>query len=312
MKLSERISSLTGVNIRKDLVMEFGDRHDGAIEFAGLLPDGIIEVGYFYGDIKPKNILVLSSQIGCPSKCSFCALGNAPFTRNLTANEIYEQAVVMLQQAARYGIDIDTNKHKVNIAKSGEPLFNNHLVAGLEKIATLDFSFKVSTVFPFGKIEHFKDITHFAADYHEPVQIQVSLISTSEEYRRKAAGIRVASFQEIREAADYWFENHPKGRKINLSLILTGDVPCKAKEVAPLFPPDLFRFRFRNYVPTGHGKDHDLTTMGQWRYDMLKDSFADEGYEVGDWAAPTPIEQRFQLAGNVTRGRYLRMIKGEI
>src|SRR3989344_5851526 len=112
MKLSDMVARYESTLIRKDLIMEFGDGHDGAIEFAGLVQGGIIEVVYFYGDIKPKNILVLSSQIGCPAQCSFCELGKERFVRNLTADEIYEQAIIILRQAVRYGIDIDAIKHK--------------------------------------------------------------------------------------------------------------------------------------------------------------------------------------------------------
>ncbi len=104
--------------IKKDLVMQFGDSHDGAIEFAGLLEeDKVIEVGYFYGDIKPKNIIVISSQVGCPAKCNFCELGNEKFGRNLTSQEIYDQVTLMLQQASQYGIDIDKIGHKVSLQK---------------------------------------------------------------------------------------------------------------------------------------------------------------------------------------------------
>jgi len=310
MKLSERIESYEARFMKKDLVMEFGDKHDGAIEFAGIVEGGAIEVGYFYGDIKPKNILVLSSQVGCPARCAFCELGSETFVRNLHADEIYEQAVVMLQQAKRYGIDIDGIGHKVNMAKSGEPLFNRDLIAGMEKLSGLGCSFKISTVFPVSGMKNFAAVTDFAASYHLPVQIQISLISTSEEERRKMAGIRVASFDEIKQAGDYWRSHNPRGRKINLSLMLTEEMACDAAVMHPIFHPDNFRFRFRNYVPTEHGKARGLETISEKKYRAVYDSFSAEGYEVGTWATPTPIEQRFNLASNVTRSRYLRMIQG--
>ena len=311
MGLTEIVRNYNPKFVTKDLVMEFGDKHDGAIEFAGLVNNGVIEVGYFYGDIKPKNIIVISSQVGCPAKCSFCELGSEKFTRSLSPQEMFEQVVLMLQTADRYGINVNDIGHKVSFAKSGDPLFNKHIVEGLERIAELQFSFKVSTVFPQNKIEQFTQITQFAAQYGSSIQIQVSLISTSEEYRAKTVGIPVASFREIRAAAEYWQENNPRGRKINLSLILTDDVPCDVNEVSEIFPPDLFRFRFRNYVPTENGANHGLVTITSTRFTDVKESFRQKGYEVGDWATPTPIEQRFGLASNVTRSRYLKMISGK-
>ena len=42
MKLSDMVARYESTLIRKDLIMEFGDGHDGAIEFAGLVQGGII------------------------------------------------------------------------------------------------------------------------------------------------------------------------------------------------------------------------------------------------------------------------------
>src|SRR3989338_2375321 len=137
--------------LRTDFIAQFGDRHDGTIQIPVLTEDnGVIEASYFYGDSKPKNIAVISSQIGCPAECSFCELGREKFTRNLTADEIYEQVVLLLQTAAAYGFDVDSIDHKVTVANTGEPLYNSDLVKGLEKIGALDASFKVSTIFPAG------------------------------------------------------------------------------------------------------------------------------------------------------------------
>ena len=297
--------------LRTDFIAQFGDRHDGTIQIPVLTEDnGVIEASYFYGDSKPKNIAVISSQIGCPAECTFCELGGEKFTRNLTADEIYEQVVLLLQTAAGRGFDLDSIDHKVTVANTGEPLFNPHLVKGLEKIAALNFSMKVSTIFPTGTKARriVEELAQFASTYHKPVQIQTSLISTSEEYRRKVSGIKLASYAEIRDTAEYWRNLNPEGRKFNLSLILSGETPCEINDVYEKFPPELFRFRFRNYVPTENGKRNLLVEIDPERMKRIKDSFEEKGYEVGDWATPTLTEQKFGLAGNVTRRRYLQMI----
>ena len=135
--------------LKKDLVMQFGDATDGVIEIPALTHDGgLIEVGYYYGDAKPKNIVSISAQVGCPSKCAFCELGAEAFGRDLTAFEMYDQVAMMLRVASQHGIDVDAIDHKVNIAKTGEPLFNRNLLEALELISQLFMSFKVSTVFP--------------------------------------------------------------------------------------------------------------------------------------------------------------------
>lgn len=311
--LLDTVTVHTHAHIQKDMVWQFGDAHDGVIEIPALTCDaGVVEIGYYYGDLKPKNIIGISTQIGCPSKCTFCELGEERFGRNLTSVEMYEQVVLMLKTASQYGIDINAVQHKVSVAKTGEPLFNDALVSGLEKIAEFPFSSKISTVFPAAQrcMENFRTAAHFAAQSTEAVQMQISLISTSEEYRRKTAGIEVTPLKEICKAGEYWRTLNLYGRKVNLSLILSEDVPCDAQVASQILPPELFHFRFRNYVPTQNGRNHGLIPITADRMVGIKQEFAGHGYDVGDAATPTVTEQKFSLAANVTRKRYLQIVQG--
>ncbi len=302
------------LSVRKDLVFQFGDRTDGVIGIPALTHDGqVIEISYFYGTAKPKSIIVLSSQAGCPMKCSFCELGYERFGRNLEPEEIRDQLLLLYYGELRNrGISLESTPHKVTIANTGEPLLNPSLIQGLELVAKFfSGSFKVSTVFPANEHSRstFVELAQFAARNPEPVQLQISLISTSEEERQRIAGPHVANFQQIREAAEAWRQINPQGRKINLSVILTETMPCDVEAAMALFPPDLFRFRFRQYVPTETGKANNLKTVEASRFADIKQAFADREYEVGDWATPTPIEWKFGLAGNVIRRMYLDMVR---
>jgi len=299
-----------GCSVRFDSVEHFGDEHDGVISCAGVVEGGVIETSYFYGDLKPKNIVVISTQVGCAMRCNFCELGPERFVRSLIPHEMYNQVALMLMEAQAHGIDVDSKAHKVTLANSGEPLLNKNLVQGLEMIAELPVSFKVSTVFPHGVAKQFIDLAMFTSWYRYPVQPQVSLISTSETYRQEAIGIRVAPFKEIREASDFWRLLNPKGRKVNLSLILSENVPCDVNEVIDIFPPELFRFRFRNYVPTENGTSNGVYPISQERFEAITKQFRDRGYEITSWATPTATEQKYGIAPNVIRKRYLKRMNG--
>jgi adenine C2-methylase RlmN of 23S rRNA A2503 and tRNA A37 len=291
-------------SIKKDFVVQFGDKADGAIELIGQVKKGEIETGYFYGNIKPKNIIVASTQIGCPSKCRFCELGNKPYYGNLSPDEIFDQISMMLQQAKEYGFDVINLRHKINYAKSGDALFNKFFPEYLEKIAEFYFTHKLSTIFPYGvkPLGIFKDIAKFASNYTEPFQIQISLISTSERYRNALSGIKLASFEEIRDAAFYWRNKNPNGRKVNLSLMMTKDNPLDFNIIKKYFPPELFRIRLRNYVKISIR--NYLETMGKEKFNDILNSLKENNYETGNWATPTAIEEKFSLASNVTLKRY--------
>ena len=59
----------------------------------------------------------VSSQVGCPMECAFCATGQEGFTRNLTATEIVDQ-VVSVQK------DFDQRVSNVVVMGQGEPFLN--------------------------------------------------------------------------------------------------------------------------------------------------------------------------------------------
>jgi len=77
-----------------------------------------------------RNTLCVSSQVGCPLKCSFCATGQMGFKRNLKSWEIIEQVIFF----ARY---LALKKEKIaNIVfmGMGEPFLNYDEVLGAIKI----------------------------------------------------------------------------------------------------------------------------------------------------------------------------------
>jgi len=287
----------------------FGDHDDGVIEFSALMRDGgVVEVGYYYGVGKPKSIIKVSSQVGCPFRCNFCNAGEEVYKRNLSAEEIYQQAALMLKVAAQQGVPWSPLPHKINFAGTGEPLLNPALVDALELLGKHGISIKVSTVFPAGRVAeaNFERLARFAGGYPGSIQIQLSLISTDAEYRGQVAGGKVADFDTIVKAAELWRAAAPQRPQINLSLILTEQTPADAELIMNQFSPQLFRIRFRNYVPTEFGDTNSLSQISEERMYNIKQEFRIRGYEVYDDATPTSTEQAFALASNVTRRRMMR------
>src|SRR5574344_2513329 len=45
-----------------------------------------------------RNTVCVSSQVGCPLACAFCATGTLGFTRNLKAHEIVEQVLFFMRE----------------------------------------------------------------------------------------------------------------------------------------------------------------------------------------------------------------------
>src|SRR5690348_4678559 len=71
-----------------------------------------------------RTTLCISSQVGCPIGCPFCATGQGPFGRNLLAHEIVDQAVDAARDLAAEGRRLT---HVVFMGM-GEPLANHPAV----------------------------------------------------------------------------------------------------------------------------------------------------------------------------------------
>jgi len=73
------------------------------------------------GDKKAWGTVCVSSQVGCPMRCAFCATGQMGLTRNLTSDEILDQFLIAKREAKSRGI---TGNLNVVFMGMGEPLLN--------------------------------------------------------------------------------------------------------------------------------------------------------------------------------------------
>lgn len=293
-----------------DYVVMFGTPKDGAIEsIVRPRPDEYLEMGYYFGTLKPRGILDISSQVGCPVSCRFCELGTRRFGRSLTAEEMVAQVELLKEFARRW--DVLTAQQKVTIAKSGEPLLNSATVSGLEKLS-LDAeitSFKLCTVMPRGRLAErvFADLLTFAHG-DKTVQLQISLIATNDVVRVESAGPAVLSLAEIAKRLLQWRNAIPTGRKPNVSMIVDESNPLSPGELVPLIPPELTNIRLRPYVPTINGDAHTLVVASLEKLRNATLAFENAGYTVFNTATPTPTEWRFSLSANSELERYRRRV----
>jgi len=110
-----------------------------------------------YGD---RNTVCISSQAGCAFKCAFCSTGQAGFTRQLRAVEIFDQARYFARTLAEHGKRI-TN---VVFMGMGEPFHNYDAVIGAVALLNDPHGFglghrhiTISTVGLVPQIERFTD-----------------------------------------------------------------------------------------------------------------------------------------------------------
>ena len=103
---------------------------DGALVESVLIPAGREAAGPPSHEGGERTTLCISTQVGCPLACSFCATGALGFTRNLSVAEILDQVCRMREQLA-------PAQRLTNVVYMGmgEPLLN--LPAVVESVRVL-------------------------------------------------------------------------------------------------------------------------------------------------------------------------------
>ncbi len=90
---------------------------DGTVKYLLDLPDGEVVESVFL-PYENRVSVCISSQVGCPMACSFCATGTEGLARNLTAGEIVDQVLLMQSLHPEQRIS------HIVLMGMGEPLLN--------------------------------------------------------------------------------------------------------------------------------------------------------------------------------------------
>jgi 23S rRNA (adenine2503-C2)-methyltransferase len=216
--------ALVDVPIGRSTLHYRSEAPDGTVKYLLRMADGhIIET---VGIPTDKRLTVcVSSQVGCPMACDFCATGKGGFTRNLARHEIVDQVLTVQE-------DFGQRVSNVVFMGMGEPLLNLDAVIGGVKSLNQDVgigmrSLTISTVGIPGRIrqlaEHQLQIT-FAVSLHASNQaLREKLIPSAKRYPLEAL------LDECREYVQL------TGRRVTFEYILLAglnDLPEHATELA--------------------------------------------------------------------------------
>jgi 23S rRNA (adenine2503-C2)-methyltransferase len=167
--------------------------------------------------------LCVSTQVGCPVGCPFCASGIGGLERNLDAHEILEQFLI--------GRQVGPLRRAV-VMGMGEPLLNMEalniaLAAVHDEMGLGARKITVSTV-------GFPDRLHKAARQKPRFELAISLHTADDAQRDNLVpAMKGVPIEEILAAGDDWFEQ--TGREITYEIALLGgenDTPWHAQRLA--------------------------------------------------------------------------------
>jgi 23S rRNA (adenine2503-C2)-methyltransferase len=162
------------------------------------------------GESEPGATLCVSTQVGCPVGCPFCASGQLGLSRNLKAHEIVEQYV--------RGRALGRLARSV-VMGMGEPLLNYaNLARALDVVHDeMGLGARKITVSSVGFPERLRAL----APNKPRFQLAISLHSPDQEQRDVLVpAMKGVPIEELLAAGDDWFEK--TGREVTYEYILLG------------------------------------------------------------------------------------------
>lgn len=190
----------------------------------------------------------LSSQVGCPMGCKFCATGLGGFDRNLSAGEIIGQ-YLMLQRLTERRIS-----HVVFMGM-GEPLLNLKNVLKSVRLLheEVGLSYRHITISTVGLVPQIYEL----AEEKLPIHLALSLHSAVDEVRNRLMPVnhKWPVAEVMKAMRDYYAAT---GRKITLEYLLIKDItdtPEQAEELARVVKgvPNVVNLIPFNWVDTEQG-----------------------------------------------------------
>src|SRR5206468_12099269 len=128
---------------------------------------------------RSRTTICVSSQVGCPIGCSFCATGQSGFDRNLSEAEIVDQFLAVSRDLA----ERERSLTNVVFMGMGEPLNNYAAVVGAirrwARPDTLNFSPRRVTVSTIGLVPFIERLSAEGL----PVNLAISLHAPDDELR---------------------------------------------------------------------------------------------------------------------------------
>lgn len=192
---------------------------DGTVKYILELQDkNIIEavlMQYKYG-----KTLCVSSQVGCPMGCVFCASGLNGLIRNLTAGEILGEVIAINRDAGQNFERVITN---VVMMGSGEPLYNyDNTIKFLKLINSpdgLNISQRNISVSTCGLPNKIKQL----ADDGFSITLTISLHAADDEIRKKIMPIaNKHNLKDLMDSVKYYLNK--TGRRVILEYVLIKNI----------------------------------------------------------------------------------------
>lgn len=297
---------------------DYGKHHNVKADFLGYTRElhGVPNVECM--PLQEKWVITLSTQYGCPMKCTFCDVPNVPFAGNASFRDLKDQlyAAISLFPDVKY-----TERLNIHYARMGDPIFNYEVFAFTRWLAA-------------GK-EQFQDETGLRAEVIHPVLttslpkklkalesrildwcyiknvlmngqagLQFSINSTDEAQRTDMFGDQQLHLEDLAEIARKMPK--PIGRKYCLNFAYSTDFAFAAEKVDRLFDRNKFMAKITPIHNNTACRENGIQTIGgydSWEpYRKPEDDLKEMGWDVLVFVPSIDEEDGLVTCGNAVLG----------
>ncbi len=214
--------------------------------------DGTVKTLFETGDGRPLEAVLMryrdgrrsvcvSSQSGCPLTCTFCATGRMKFGRNLTADEILDQALHFRR--------VEAIDHVVFMGM-GEPTMNiDNVLAACERLPEIGVSNRRTAISTVGWVPGIDRL----AECEMPIALALSLHAPNDGLRSQLMPVNDRwPLAEVLAACERYMAR--RRRKVFVEYVMldgVNDHPEHARELAALLDPRKYKVNLIPYNPTG-------------------------------------------------------------
>jgi len=188
-----------------------------------------------------RRSVCLSSQSGCPLTCTFCATGQMKFGRNLSADEILDQALHFRR--------VEAIDHVVFMGM-GEPTMNiDAVLAACERLSDLGVTHRRTAISTVGWVPGIDRL----AECEMPVSLALSLHAPNDGLRSQLMPVNERyPLAEVLAACERY--RAARRRKVFVEYVMldeVNDLPEHARQLAELLDPRGYKVNLIPYNPTG-------------------------------------------------------------
>ncbi len=209
-----------------------------------------------------RNTVCVSSQVGCPLACEFCATGQMGFTRNLEAEEIIDQVLIFARFLKKY----DEKVTNVVFMGMGEPFLNyDNVIKSIKELndhEAFNIGARHISISTAGLIEGIKKLSKEKLQ----VNLAISLHASNDQLRSDLMPVNNQhNISFLLKAVDDYIEK--TNRRVMFEYLLIKDVNDSEKhalELTRLMKNRLYLVNLIPYNPTGKFKPSDSRSVDKF------------------------------------------------